>query len=504
MKIENLLFRAGKAKRAFLCQVKDGFRDRVMVIRGLFMVSPGLKLFLLSLMALVVAIVSPPSAYAMAFIPLVPKLNTDGLEGESKEFMEDLQKRFKEIKVDALTPNETNEAISKAINDAIAKFKDLDMAKIATLLDEKTGFVAMQAVIKKQGEMITELKETGGVKAHPSIRAEVAAWVAKHKEEISDIKTGKSRNLPPPMRFSESALTMAKVAAAMTNASSLGGSAYLPNAQVLPGVIDLVRVQPTFWSRLPKPSTTANPLVWVNKYNKQGNATFIGEGILKNLASFELQTESSNPKKVAERMKISREMLDDIDYIASMIQTELLFEVDSKCNTEVLTGVVSSTNPKGVTAYASAYTLLTITGIVDPNNSDAIRAAIAQLRSTNFNGQLTAFVNPIDAAMMDLQKTSQGAYVLPPFSTTDGRNIAATPVIEDNNIAVGYLLLGDMSKYHIQMYQDFFVEWGYENDDFTKNLITAIGERRFHQWVSGNETGAFIYDTFANIKTAIA
>ena len=499
MKFENLLFRAGKHKRSFLCQVKDGFRDRVTVMRGIVRVNPGVLLLLLSLVALVVAVFSPASAASMALVPVIPEIKLDGLEGDEKKFMENLQARFKEIKVNAVTPEELGIAISKAINESLAAYKGLDMAKIAQLLDDKTGFVAMMQVVKAQGDALTALKESNGGTQPTSIRAEVAKWYEENKQVLQEIKAKKGGQnvLPPAIHISKAAITM-------TNAASLNSSAYLPNPQVLPGVIDLVRVQPTFWSRLPKPSTQANPLIWVNKYNKQGNATFIGEGVLKNLASFELQPESSTPKKVAERMKISREMLDDIDYIAGLIENELRYEVDMKSNTEVLTGVSSSTNPKGITAYASAFTLLTITGIIDPNESDCIRAAIAQLRSLNYNGQLTAFINPIDAAKMDLQKTSQGAYVLPPFQTVDGRNIAATPVIEDNNIASGYLLLGDMSKYHVQMYQDFFVEWGYENDDFTKNLITVIGERRFHQWVSGNEVTAFVYDTFANIKTAIA
>lgn len=495
-KIKNLQFKLRKRSVFLACMVKEGFRERIRVIRSLFSLTPGLRLFALGVVALFVAVFSPASAAALALVPAVGvDIDTEGLEGDELKFMQNLKKRLKKIQVDGLTAEETSKAISDAINKELKGFTG-SMEKMAQVLDEKTGFVAMMQVIKTQGEEITALKGRATAGVHKSVRDQVADWVEANKAQVSIAKSGRRADLP--------ALVIQKAAITMTEATSLNSSAYLPNPQILPGVIDLVRVQPTFWNRLAKPATKANPLIWVNKYNKQGNATFIGEGTLKNLASFELQTESSVPKKVAERMKVSREMIDDIDYLTGLIEGELRYEVDSKCNEKVLVDAGSATDPKGVTNYAAAYTLLTITGIVDPNNSDCIRAAIAQLRSTNFNGQLTAFINPIDAAMMDLQKTSQGAYVLPPFQTVDGRNIAATPIIEDNNIAVGYLLLGDMSKYHIQMYMDFFVEWGWENDDFTKNLITVIGERRFHQWVSGNETGAFVYDTFANIKTAIA
>lgn len=497
-KIKSLQFKLRKRSIFLACLVRDGFRERVRIARALFQLSPGLRLFCLSVVALFVAIFSPTAAGTVMFglvAPIGVDIDTDGLEGDELKFMQNLKKRLKKIDVNSLTADETAKAVSDAINKELATFKG-DMAKMANVLDEKTGFVAMMQVVKAQGEEITKLKEgKGKAEAAKTTRELVAEWVEKNKEQIAIAKAGRRADLPG---------IMIPKAITMTEAASLNSSAYLPNVQLLPGVIDLVRVQPTFWSSLNKPATKANPLVWVNKYNKLGNATFIGEGTLKNLASFELQTETSVPKKVAERMKVSREMLDDIDFLAGLIETELRYEVDIKCNEKVLVDAGSATDPKGVTNYAAAYSLITITGIVDPNNSDSIRAAIAQLRSTNFNGVLTAYINPIDAAMMDLQKTSQGAYVLPPFQTVDGRKIAATQIIEDNAIAVGYLLVGDMSKYHIQMYQDFFIEWGWMDDDFARNLVTVIGERRFHQWVSGNETAAFVYDTFANIKTAIA
>jgi hypothetical protein len=45
---------------------------------------------------------------------------------------------------------------------------------------------------------------------------------------------------------------------------------------------------------------------------------------------------------------------------------------------------------------------------------------------------------------------------------------------------------------------------GWENDDFTRNLVTWVGEMRLHQFFNTQYTGAFIYDTFANIITGLA
>jgi hypothetical protein len=140
----------------------------------------------------------------------------------------------------------------------------------------------------------------------------------------------------------------------------------------------------------------------------------------------------------------------------------------------------------------------------NPNNFDAIRAAVAQLRSLFFYGNVVAFVNPVDAATMELTKAQDsGVYMLPPFTSSDGTRIAGVRIVEDANIPVGQLLVADLSKFKVLIYKDFRVAWGWENDDFSKNLVTVIGEMRIHSFHSANHAGAFLYDSFADIKAAI-
>lgn len=384
---------------------------------------------------------------------------------------------------------------SKADVDAIVaeKIKDLqglDLAGLRALSTEEGG---IKGIMEAMSAKIKAIEEAAATRQPQdlSIRSQVAKWMEDNKDAI---QRG-DKNLPGlEIRVAANPMTVATV--------NTGASTYLPRAGVAPGVNDLNRTKPTFWNRLTKGSTRLNPYVWVNKTNKQGNATFIGEGVLKPLASFELATESSVAKKVAERMRVSRELLYDVDGMTSMIENELRFEVEVAANTASLTGTASSTSPAGITTLATAYTLTTVETTY-PNNLDAIRAAMVQLQLLNFDRQIEAFINPIDAANMDLAKGDDGHYVLPPFTTSNGQSIKGLTLIEDNNIAQGYLLIGDMSKYKILMYQPFFIEWGFDSDDFSKNLITVIGEMRFHQFFGANDAGAFIYDTFENIKTAI-
>jgi len=330
-----------------------------------------------------------------------------------------------------------------------------------------------------------------------SMRDQIQAWKDANQEVIDLVRTKtEQRNIPALELRAVADLTLAKLNA--------GGSAFLPNAGVLPGINDLVRTQPTFWNRLTKGRTTLNPLVWINKVNKEGAANFIGEGVLKPQVSFELATQVSTPKKVAERMRISTEMLNDVPGMESLIRNEMIYEIEKHANDSVLTATASATDPAGITTLASAFSLTTIEAGTAPTYADAIRAAIAQLQSLNFTDNLAAFINPIDAANMDLSKSSDdGHYLLPPFVSANGMVVSGVPVYVDNNITVGNLLIGDMTKYKIWMYENLTVRFGLDGNDFSENMVTVIAEMRFHQTFSTNHTGAFIYDSFADIVAAI-
>lgn len=429
------------------------------------------------------------------------KLKEDGLEGDSLAFVKQLNERFAELPAamdaDAVKALVLEQMKAFVKEDGTPLF---DITGLTKLMDPKDGALAM---LKAQGIAIASLQGGKGAAKDLSLRGQIKAWQESDavKGALSTIKSGSAANLPALDIDLQAA---AKAAVTMTVAGvDAGGSAYIPTPDILPGVVDLVRTQPTFWDYLIKGRASRAVIVWVNKTNKQGNAQFIAEGALKPLASFELAAETSVAKKVAERMKASTEILEDIDQMEDMITNELRFEVMTAVSTALLSGTLSSTSPAGITTFASAYTLVGV-HTSNPNNFDAIRAAVAQLRSLNFFGNVVVFLNPIEVANMELSKAdNSGVYMLPPFTSSDGTRIAGVTVVEDNNIAVGKILVADLSKFKVLIYKDFTVAWGWENDDFSKNLITVIGEMRLHSYHSSNHAGAFLYEDLADIKAAI-
>lgn len=370
-------------------------------------------------------------------------------------------------------------------------------AEVDSMRDEISALEEQEAIDQRSAKPVVKKMENAAKSEPTSMRDVIQAWKEKNQDSIDAVRTKTEQRNIPALEFR----AVADLTAAKLNA---GASAFFPNPGLQPGVVDLVRTQPTFWSRIPKRRTNLNPLVWTYKTNKEGAANFIGEGVLKPQVSFELATEQSVPKKVAERMRVSTEMLNDVPSLESLIRNEMMYEIEMHANEAVLTATASATDPAGITTLASAFTLTTIEAGTAPTYADAIRAAIAQLQSLNFTSNITAFINPIDAANMDLAKSSDdGHYMLPPFVSQNGMTIAGVPVFTDNSIPVGNLLIGDMSKYVIWMVEDLTVRFGLNGDDFSENMVTVIAEMRFHQTFATNHTGAFIYDAFADIVAAI-
>ena len=67
----------------------------------------------------------------------------------------------------------------------------------------------------------------------------------------------------------------------------------------------------------------------------------------------------------------------------------------------------------------------------------------------------------------------------------------------------GTLIMGDFNYLNIRDTWELTVTFGWENDDFTKNLVTMIGEKRLVPYIKAQYKTAFVKDTIGNVVTAI-
>ena len=242
-----------------------------------------------------------------------------------------------------------------------------------------------------------------------------------------------------------------------------------------------------------------NKVTWINKSAVSNGAGMTAEGATKTQISWTYSEESADVKKITAYVKVSKEALDDLDFLRSEINTDLRQEIELKLDEQIAEGSGVGQNIKGILTYAPTFAVAgtSLAAAVDGSNRlDVLRSAVALIRKAKFRANYIA-INPVDAALMDMEKGDDNHYILPPFVTADGTRVAGTTVIESFSIDEGSFLVGDFTKSNLRIREEININLGYENDDFTKNMVTILAEMRAVHYIKLHHVPAFVKGTFA-------
>lgn len=282
-----------------------------------------------------------------------------------------------------------------------------------------------------------------------------------------------------------------------------------------PGLTRVARRQPFIAQLVNVSRTIMEFIAWAEQTNiDPGVAGNTAEGAAKTVGSFRITEKSQMIETMTYYIKISKRMLDDLAFIENEIRTELMTVLALRLDAQTLNGNGTSPQMKGILQYAQTFSATSsLAGsITSVSNYDALVAAILQIRAdgTNLNGEIIDIfepnyivLHPADAAIMGLTKDSLGRYLMPPFMSPDGKKIEGLPIIENVGMTKGSYLVGDFTKSNLRIREDANITFGYENDDFTKNLVTILGEQRAGHYIKANHVKAFVADTFAATKAII-
>lgn len=227
----------------------------------------------------------------------------------------------------------------------------------------------------------------------------------------------------------------------------------------------------------------AEETLWVN----EAGAKFNGE--------VKYEEVSEEVKKIAAYIKVSKEMLADLSFVRSEINTELMEAIEQNIDYSLVNGN-GGVDLNGLLSAAPAFSAGTFAGTIPGANiSDLIRVAKAQIQAANFQ-PTHVVLNPEDVAKIELTKTSSGEYTYPAFWDAN-MMLAGLTIVSSNNITAGTLVVGDFTKFNIKFREDMNMSVGYENDDFTRNMVTILCEARLVAYIKGNDVNAFVQSDIA-------
>jgi HK97 family phage major capsid protein len=435
-----------------------------------------------------VAKANAAEAVTAAFtIGLVANIKKKGItldEGEEKLLTE------VETELNAALKGVKNETEIAALIDA-AKTNVLDNIKSV-----KIGDATLEEVLRKQGEDIASALKMG---TEPLASKTIAQILKEAKEADKDGFHNATKVQGSPWFSIET-----KAPGDITRGNlPTAPSTFVPSQELRPGYTPYRTNEPIMLRVANVLRTTKGVINWVDETAGEGDAGWTAEGAAKPLLDVNVTVRNTTVKKVAVFSKVSEEALDDIEFLASLIETRQQNKIALKVDDGLINGDGTGETPTGLAFYAPGFTSTEMNGTIEaPNKFDALGAAATQIRRANFQPNLV-FINPVDWFTMMHTKDAEERYVLLSLQMADGRFLEMVAV-QSNQVDVGEFIMGDFRYFNVAIREGMRTEMGLDGNDFRNNMVSMRSEMRLAAWVSTNERLAFVMDTYQDVIDAIA
>ncbi len=395
----------------------------------------------------------------------------------------------------AVLYNEYNEKTRTDLADAIeskATKEDIDSLKAELESNNLEQSKALNSALKEYGVAIKKLTEREKEeKAGESVS--ILKSLQVNKESLKAIKEGNAKSI----QF--------KAAADMLISTNVSGG-NVPVEQRIPGMSALASRQVRLLDIVSRGTAESNVISWVSQANKDGAAGGTAEGALKNQIDFDLVVASETVVKRTAFIKVSDEMVDDISFMASEINNELMRELLKDVEAQVYEGNGTAPNLNGIRTVATAFAAGTFAASVDNANLvDVLRVAINQVKIANQDMPNFILLHPSDVTALKMIKvgSTDDRYIDQLQMVAGMLSLDGVSIIESTLVTQDEYLVGAFNLATVYDKGSISIEVGLDGDDFTKNLRTVRAEWRGACVVKTNDRGSFVFGDITTDKAAL-
>lgn len=413
------------------------------------------------------------------------------IEKTDKETVEMLKNMGKEIEArmaEYLKGVIDKDAMEKAISEAL---KSIDQKKELDALKENLSEVK-ETLVRMKGAFEVKNDKVVVKSLEQQIEEQLKDYITVEKNGGKTINLKDACKAAPGYKKTINIVIDTKAAVTSAGAPHLGG------------VVDTtLSVDPKAQTILRQYSNVATisgrSLTYAEFKPGEGDAEWVPEGGLKPSMEATLEEHTITAGKVALTVKLTEETLTDLPQLVAEIRAEIINRIGLAEEEGILNGTGEGGQIKGVASDMPGFSLTSLK-IENAGIMDTIHAGYAQIVSTSNMAYRPNIVllNPLDAVALRREKDNTGRPL---------NEINALPtgliLVETNAVDQGTIKIGDFNFLNIRDVWALTITIGWENDDFTKNLVTLVGEKRLLAYIKSQYKTAFVSDTIANIKTAI-
>ena len=401
--------------------------------------------------------------------------------------------------------NEYNDEARKALEDAVAKSaskEDIDSLKTELANAQKEQMVSLNKTLKEYGLAIEKLNKNNSERSLISNATSVKESLStdENKAKLSALK-----GLNKASAEQNGITFEIKAAGTMLESTNISGG-NVPVEQRIPGLNLIATRQLRLMDLFAKGAASSNIISWVYQANRDGAAGGTAEGDTKNQIDFDLVVASQAVVKRTAFIKVSTEMLDDIDFIQSEINNELmrLLMLDIELTSYSGNGTAPALN--GIRTVATAFAAGTFAGTVDnANEADVLTVAINQIALANQEAPNAILMNPSDITKLKLYKVSASdrRYIDRLIFIGSTLTLDGVPMIATTLVTAGTYLVGNFNMSTLYQKEAVTINMGLDGNDWTKNLRTIIAEWRGALVTKNNNRNAFVKGTFSTDIAAL-
>lgn len=209
-------------------------------------------------------------------------------------------------------------------------------------------------------------------------------------------------------------------------------------------------------------------------------------------------------QKIGDTLPVTEEFFEDETLFAAelgmFINTNVALEMDR----QLADGDGTGNTIVGLKASVNEYTLPVSGSVVDPTIYDLIvklSEAITTTGGAKYQPDF-AVMNIADINRMKLSKDANQNYILPPFVTRDGQEVAGIVVIESNIITANTMVIGDRRFARIYEKGGIVLSKGMINAQFTEDELTLKARKRMAFLIRSADKGGFL--KVSDIDAALA